>query len=57
MFCFTDAPGMTPDDVSIELHDGMLKVSGQKKGGVENAEEQAGTRVYRSERTFTSFTR
>ncbi|KAF5843509.1 HSP20-like chaperone [Dunaliella salina] len=52
-----DAPGMTPDDVSIEVQDGMLKVSGQKKGGVENTEEQAGTRMHRSERTFSSFTR
>jgi len=48
---------MTPDDVRIEFQDGMLKVSGEKKGGGQRTEERAGTRVHRSERTFSSFTR
>ncbi|KAF5841719.1 HSP20-like chaperone [Dunaliella salina] len=52
-----DAPGMTPDDVRIEFQDGMLKVSGEKKGGGQRTEEHAGGRVHRSERTFSSFTR
>ena len=52
-----DAPGLTPDDVRIEFQDGMLKVSGEKKGGGQQTEERAGTRVHRSERTFCSFTR
>ena len=52
-----DAPGMTPEDVHIEFQNGMLKVSGEKKGGGEKTEERAGTRVHRSERTFSSFTR
>ena len=48
---------MTPEDVHIEFQDGMLKVSGEKKGGGQRTEERAGTRVHRSERTFSSFTR
>jgi len=35
----------------------MLKVLSEKKGGGQQTEECAGTRVHRSERTFCSFTR
>jgi len=57
LLLLADAPGMAPDDVRIEFQDGVLKVSGEKKGGGQRTEEHAGTRVHRSERTFSSFTR
>eukprot|EP00983_Pelagomonas_calceolata_P007009 227981-Pelagomonas_calceolata.AAC.1 len=44
LYIDADAPGMTPEDVRIEFQDGMLKVSGEKKGGGQQTEEHAGGR-------------
>jgi HSP20 family protein len=48
-----DLPGMTQEDVSIELEDTTLTVSGQRKAEHEERREGA----YRVERAFGSFSR
>src|SRR5512144_806299 len=48
-----DLPGMTQDDVKIELEENTLTVSGERKA--EHAERQEG--FYRVERAFGSFSR
>lgn len=50
-----DAPGMSADDLSITLSDGVLTISGKKK--TEHRTEDREGRVLRRERAFTSFTR
>jgi HSP20 family protein len=48
-----DLPGLSEDDVSIEVQDGMLTISGERK-----AEHEARERGwYRVERAFGSFSR
>jgi HSP20 family protein len=48
-----DLPGLTEDDVSIEIQDGTLKVSGERR-----AEHEAHEKGwYRIERSFGSFAR
>jgi HSP20 family protein len=48
-----DLPGMTEDDVNIELEDTTLTISGQRKAEHEERKEGA----YRVERAFGSFSR
>jgi len=48
-----DLPGMTEDDVNIELEDSTLTVSGERKS--EHEDKQEG--FYRVERAFGSFSR
>jgi HSP20 family protein len=48
-----DLPGMTEDDVKIELEDSVLTVSGERKA--EHEDRQEG--FYRVERAFGSFSR
>jgi HSP20 family protein len=48
-----DLPGMSEDDVSIEIKDGVLTVSGERKA--EHESESEG--FYRVERAFGSFSR
>jgi HSP20 family protein len=48
-----DLPGMSEEDVSIELEDTTLTISGQRKAGHEERSEGA----YRVERAFGSFSR
>jgi HSP20 family protein len=48
-----DLPGMTQDDVSIELEDNVLTVSGERKA--EHEEKREG--FYRVERAFGTFSR
>jgi HSP20 family protein len=48
-----DLPGMSEDDVKIELEDGTLTVSGERKAEHESREEG----YYRVERAFGSFSR
>jgi HSP20 family protein len=48
-----DLPGMTEDDVNIELEDNVLTVSGERKA--EHEEKREG--FYRVERAFGSFAR
>lgn len=48
-----DLPGMTEDDVEIEIKDGVLTVSGERKAEHEEKEEG----FYRVERAFGSFSR
>jgi HSP20 family protein len=48
-----DLPGMSEDDVEIEIKDGVLTVSGERKA--EHEEKQEG--YYRVERAFGGFTR
>ena len=48
-----DLPGMTKDDLDIEVKDGVLTVSGERKA---EDEEKADTH-YRIERAFGSFSR
>lgn len=50
-----DAPGMGPDDVKVELHDGVLTLTGQRKLAQEH--KDASGKVWRSERTSYSFSR
>lgn len=48
-----ELPGMNKEDVSVDLHDHMLTISGEKKKE-EKVEEK---NFYRLERTYGSFTR
>ena len=48
-----DLPGLTEDDVNIELHDGSLTISGERKA--EHKQQERG--FYRLERQFGSFSR
>src|SRR6187455_959502 len=48
-----DLPGLTQDDVNIELEDSTLTVSGERKS--EHEDKQEG--YYRVERAFGSFSR
>jgi len=50
-----DAPGMTSDDIHVELHEGMLKVSGEKSR--QHEEGKPGHKVWRQERSFQKFQR
>lgn len=48
-----DLPGMTEDDVDIEIKDGVLTVSGERKA----EHEEKGEGFHRVERAFGSFSR
>jgi HSP20 family protein len=48
-----DLPGMTEDDVDIEIKDNVLTVSGERK----SESEQRGEGYHRVERAFGSFSR
>lgn len=48
-----DLPGLSEDDVSIEVQDGMLTISGERKAEHESRERG----WYRVERAFGSFSR
>jgi HSP20 family protein len=48
-----DLPGMTEDDVDIEIKDNILTVSGERK----SESEQSGEGYHRVERAFGSFSR
>src|SRR3954462_1016054 len=48
-----DLPGLTEGDVNIELHDGSLTISGERKA--EHEQKERG--FYRLERQFGSFCR
>ena len=48
-----DLPGLSRDDVSIEVKDGLLTIAGERK---DDHEEKADG-YYRAERTFGSFSR
>jgi len=48
-----DLPGLTDDDVAIEVQDGTLKISGERK----EEREQTERGWYRVERSFGSFSR
>jgi HSP20 family protein len=48
-----DLPGLSEDDVKIEVADGILTVSGERK--TEHTEQKKG--YYRMERSFGSFSR
>ncbi len=48
-----DLPGMTEDDIEIEIKDGVLTVSGERKSESEEKEEG----YHRVERAFGSFSR
>ncbi|KAF5842953.1 HSP20-like chaperone [Dunaliella salina] len=50
-----DAPGMTSDDIHVELQDGVLKVSGEKS--MHHEERQKNDKVWRQERSFRKFQR
>src|SRR5687768_2758315 len=48
-----DLPGMTEDDVEIEIKDGVLTISGERK----SESEQKGEGFHRVERAFGRFSR
>ena len=48
-----DLPGVKPDDVKVEMHEGKLVVSGQRSGTTETKEKN----YHRIERTSGSFYR
>jgi HSP20 family protein len=51
----TDAPGFNPEDIKVELHEGRLTVSGERK--VEKETPGADGKFHVQERSFTKFTR
>ena len=48
-----DLPGLTEDDVAIEVQDGVLRITGERKGDYERKERG----FYRLERSFGKFSR
>ncbi len=48
-----DLPGLRREDVSIEVKDGLLTISGERK----DEHEEKADGYYRVERTFGSFSR
>ncbi|HEX6117013.1 MAG TPA: Hsp20/alpha crystallin family protein [Solirubrobacterales bacterium] len=48
-----DLPGMSEDDVSIEIKDNVLTISGERRA----EHEEEGESFYRAERAFGGFTR
>lgn len=48
-----DLPGMSEDDVSIEIKDNLLTISGERR----SEHEEEGESFYRAERAFGSFSR
>ncbi|PNH08552.1 Heat shock protein, chloroplastic [Tetrabaena socialis] len=50
-----DTPGMTPEEIKVELDNGVLTVSGNRK--VVREDTDAGGRVWRSERSSYGFSR
>lgn len=48
-----ELPGVAEDDIHVELHEGRLSVTGEKKASV----EEKGKNYYFSERTYGSFQR
>jgi HSP20 family protein len=48
-----DLPGMTEDDIEIEVKDGVLTLSGERR----DANEEKADGYYRVERTFGQFSR
>jgi len=48
-----DLPGLKPDDVNIEVDDGILTISGERRQQSEDRQEG----VYRSERSYGAFSR
>ncbi|KXZ54243.1 hypothetical protein GPECTOR_5g333 [Gonium pectorale] len=50
-----DTPGMSPDDLKVELHEGVITLSGSRKI-VRDDKDPAG-KVWRSERSSYSFSR
>jgi HSP20 family protein len=49
-----DAPGFTPEDISVEMNEGTLTISGKRK---EEKQEEREGKVVRRERHFSTFTR
>uniref|UniRef100_A0A383W5E9 SHSP domain-containing protein n=1 Tax=Tetradesmus obliquus TaxID=3088 RepID=A0A383W5E9_TETOB len=49
-----DAPGFSPADISVEMSEGMLTISGKRK---EEKQEEREGKVVRRERHFSQFTR
>ncbi|MCZ6633040.1 MAG: Hsp20/alpha crystallin family protein [bacterium] len=53
-FVFTaELPGMDRNDIQVSLHDGVLKIEGEKKRASEKKEQS----FYRSERIYGRFSR
>ena len=48
-----DLPGLSPDDVNIDVEDGVLTISGERRQSSEDRQEN----YYRSERSYGSFVR
>jgi HSP20 family protein len=48
-----DLPGMTKDDVKVEVHDGLLKLTGERKKETKQEKDN----FYREERDYGSFYR
>ncbi len=48
-----ELPGVTQDDIHVEIHDNVLKISGEKK----TEEKKEGKDYYFSERRYGSFAR
>jgi HSP20 family protein len=49
-----DAPGFTPEDINVQMQDGVLTISGKRQ---EEKHEEQGGKVVRRERFSTTFTR
>ncbi|GLC33363.1 hypothetical protein PLESTF_001335100 [Pleodorina starrii] len=50
-----DTPGMSPEVVKVELHQGVLTVSGERK--LSHSAKNEGGKVWRSERSSYAFSR
>lgn len=48
-----DLPGLTKDDVNVEIHDDAITIEGERRGG----KEEKGEGFYRSERSYGKFYR
>jgi HSP20 family protein len=52
---YADLPGMTKDDIKVDLTEGQLTLQGERRSAEEGGEQQQG--YYRSERSYGSFYR
>lgn len=50
-----DTPGVKPDEINIQLEDGVMTISGKREKNVEEKNEQG--KVIRVERSHSSFSR
>jgi HSP20 family protein len=52
-----DAPGLTKNDIKVNVKEGVLSISGERRNARDEEKEENGTKWHITERSFGSFTR